>query len=365
MEHSHAEHSHAGHSHDSCSPDLARDLVVTGMAEPGVHFLGDAHADAGQAQRGHDHAHAYGTHNEPSRTVSPVIAVTPFSLNAEVIARSEQVPVVVLLGSPVDPGMSALRRSLVTRATSAGLRWILATVDADRFPQVMRAFRPASLPTVTVVAGGTGVASWTPQDAVGDDGVDCVDWVDATISTVSARLSGLPEDAVIDSSAVSGEMAAGEPDLTTDPRLRQAADLVGSGDPEAAVDLYDRMLEDHTGIAARQMLHQARAAVSVLVRTKDLDRAAVYTALAAAKDRGEHRGLTQLLRSADVLVLADRPAEAVDLLSGSLEAPASPAGWSAAQREQIRVRLLDLILLLEPDAPAAVRARTRLASVLF
>lgn len=375
------------HPHESCSPDPVRDLVVTGLVDPVAH---DAVARTGSPRT---------AAGRPSRTVSPVIDVTPFTLPTEVIARSEQVPVVVLLGSPVDPGMSALRRSLVGRVSPARLRWILATVDADRFPRVVASFRPRSLPTVTVVAGGTGVASWTPEDALGDRGVDCPDWVEATVSTVATRLSGLPEDTVVGSPSQAGDGAGGaDTGHDPDPRLRRAADLVGEGRPEAAVDLYDRMLEDRPGPDERRTLSRARAAVGVLVRTKNLDRAAVFTALAVAEQelrqgpgqgsrRADHGDLSTLLRAADVLVLADRPDDAVDLLSASLTgSPAGslsgslsgaeagtgagstsgrPAGWSAVELGRLRSRLLDLVLLLDEAAPATVRARTRLASSVF
>ncbi|MDN6438289.1 MAG: hypothetical protein L0K27_02345 [Corynebacterium nuruki] len=320
--------------HESCSPDLSRDLAVTGLVPP------DAAAQPPSDRRA----------AEPARRVSPVVDITPFSLDAEVIARSRQVPVVVLIGSPVDPGMSTLRRDLVDRAGAAGLRWVLAVVDADHFPQVVDRFRPATLPVVTVVADGTGIASWTPADAVGADGVDCGDWAAAVADRAAPRLTGLPEDTV----AASGD---GTVDVTGDPRMAEAARLVGEGRPGEAVTVYDRMLGEDPDPAARQVLARARAAVAVLDRTRDMDRPAVLAAVADARS-GAVTDTARLLRAADVLVLLDRPAEAVDLLS------AAPALGQAGAGD-LRARVVELCHLLEQDAPAAERARRRIASALF
>lgn len=330
------EHLH-GHDHDSCTPDLDRDLAVTGIRSPEenpAQVISDGKAS-------------------PSRVVEPVIEVTPLSLEPEVIARSSQVPVVVLIGSAVDPGMTALRRDLKNRAASAALRWIFGVVDADRFPQVVRAFRPTTLPSVTVVAGGTGVGAWTPADGAE---VDCGDWAEQVVATVSARLEGLPEDAVTDGA----DQATAGTSFAADPRLQEAAELVGHGDAEAALVLYDRMLAEYPDPAAASTLHRARAAVAVLARTGDMDRSAVLSAVADAR-RGPRGDVDTLLRAADVLVLLDRPAEAVELLSG----PLTDVRDGDDERGRVRRRLLELLYLLEPGDPVVTLARQRIAAAVF
>ncbi|HCT13817.1 hypothetical protein [Corynebacterium nuruki] len=289
----------------------------------------------------------------PVREVSPVIEVTPFSLESEVIARSAQIPVVLLIGSPVDPGTSALRRDLVARAGDAGLQWILGIVDADRFPAIVGRLRPASLPSVSVIADGTGVAVWTPADASGADGVDCGDWIGQVVAQVTPRLAGLPADTVV---AGTGSGRAETADVTADPRMAEAARLVGEGDAAQAVRVYDRMLAENPGPTATAVLRQAQAAVAVLARTKDMDRAAVLAAVADART-GATVEVPRLLRAADVLVLLDRPAEAVDLLSAALAAQGGG--------EDLRARTVELCRLLDRDAPAARRARGRIAAALF
>ncbi|WP_291478275.1 tetratricopeptide repeat protein [Corynebacterium sp.] len=322
---------HAHDHHDSCTPDLDRDLVVTG-ARP-----------AGESSD-----HDRGRPQTPPPPAAPVVEVTPLSLETEVVSRSAQVPVVVLIGSSVDPATSALRRDLEDLATAARLRWVLGVVDADRFPQVVRAFRPEVLPSVVVVAGGTGVGTWTTVDGE----VDCGEWVGKVVATVAGRLEGLPEEEPVDGA---GEATVGG-SVVTDPRLQEAAELVGRGEAEAALALYDRMLAEYADPGAVGTLRRARAAVAVLARTRDMDRSAVLSAVADARRCRQGEPGT-VLRAADVLVLLDRPVEAVELLSGSLV--------HAADVESIRPRLLEMLHLLDPGHPAVSEARRKLAAAVF
>lgn len=335
------------HIHDSCTPDITRDLIVSGLTDVPSHRNRYSHDLSGPEDD-----------LRPESEVSPVFTVTPFSLDSEVVARSAQVPVVVLIGSPVDPGMSALRRTLVTAASGAGLHWILAIVDADRFPQVVAAFRPATQPSVTVVADGTGVASWSPADALGDDGVDCTDWVSTVVSTVAGRLTGLPEDAVIRADDATGVPVNSIGGSSPDRRLAQAASCVAQGDPAGAVDIYDAMLSEDIDGDTTAVLLRARAAVAVLARTSGLDQGEALALLARAGSRVP-AGVEELLVTADIFVLADREDEAVDLLSGSL------TRWDDADRRLIGTRLIDLCRLAAPGSMAVARARTRLGNALL
>ena len=158
-------------------------------------------------------------------------------------------------------------------------------------------------------------------------------------------------------------MGAVPPD---DPRIRGAAVLVGEGEPAAALALYDEMLAEKPDPMTLATLRRARAAVGVLERVGHLDRAAVTAALADVRSAPDV-GLDTLLRGADVLVLFDRPGEAVDLLSGYLgHLVASDRDLDrASQLELVRQRILEFINLLEQDAPAVARARRRIADAVF
>lgn len=93
-------HEHS-HDHDSCTPDL--DLVVAGIRDPG-HAREHHGADVGAPGKAEGWAGDTTSMVGPTSTVEPVFTLTPLNLQAGVIDRSQQVPVVVLIGSPVAPG---------------------------------------------------------------------------------------------------------------------------------------------------------------------------------------------------------------------------------------------------------------------
>ncbi|GAB3692772.1 hypothetical protein GCM10027595_04750 [Corynebacterium nasicanis] len=153
------------HMHDGCAPDRHRDAILAG--ETGI------------------------TTPVPNLRVEgaprPVVTVTGFTLVPEVIERSHQVPVIVLVGAPLQSGVADLRSRLTALAESAGLRWILGILDPDKDPHAAMQFRPRQLPSVFAVAAGTTVAVFEPGLARRDLG----DWVEEVLRSTSGRLRGL------------------------------------------------------------------------------------------------------------------------------------------------------------------------------
>lgn len=137
-----------------------------------------------------------------------------------------------------------------------------------------------------------------------------------------------------------------------DARLLSAAEAVQSGRFSEAVALYERLLVD---APQDPTLLRAHAAVSVLVRAENIDRSTdpIDRSDAAPQD------VAKALDAADVLVLFDQPADAVDRLSGLLET--IPKDGAVP----VRRRLLELLTLLGPQDPAVERARRRLANATF
>ena len=137
-----------------------------------------------------------------------------------------------------------------------------------------------------------------------------------------------------------------------DARLLNAAEAVQSGRFRDAVALYEHLLSD---APEDPVLVRAHAAVSVLVRAEGIDRSTdpIGRSDAAPQD------VAKALDAADVLVLFDQPADAVDRLSALLEnLPKDDAA-------DVRRRILELLTLLEPQDPAVERARRRLANATF
>lgn len=277
----------------------------------------------------HDPCSPSHIHPVPSLPVGPprqVIALNALNLETELLGRSTQVPVIVLIGSRFLPGNARLDEELRSLAARARFRWILATVNADTEAEVLAKFRPVALPAVYAVVDGASVGVFE-----GDEGLES--WVSGIVSR-----AGLPG---LEATEATEEAAEEEPEevpaaeqMAADPRLLRAAVLVNDGEFGEAVDLYGQLLHSFPG---NPTLLRARVAVSVLARSAQADRS-VDPVGAAQADPAD---VEAALRAADALVLFDEPAAALALLEDRLRR-ASQSGGGA-----LRARIAELGVLLD------------------
>nr|WP_120491362.1 tetratricopeptide repeat protein [Corynebacterium lactis] len=345
-------HSHAhGHSH-SHSHDGHRECS-TPPPPPGTVDLEQMHLKA-EAERKRKEEIARAT-SDQGEGLPPVVEVTAQNLEAEVVVRSEQVPVIVLVGAAGAADSLRLRTELEAMAREAELNWILAWVDADSQPQVARAFGVQALPTVVAVAMGSPIGMFA-----GEKTRDWLDqWVAQVMEATNGRLKGLPAGTRM-AGAGAGEGAQpeaptdffGNPVPTSDPRLEQAEELLAEGNFDAALSLYDAMLKSEP---ANSGLKRAHANVAFFARAAKIDRTADPISLADAAP-GD---VAAALDAADVTMLVDDPAKALDRLLRLL-----PTVFGK-DRESIKERLLEYLLLFDAADPVALDARRRMASALF
>ena len=143
------------------------------------------------------------------------IEVTEANLEAEVIVRSNQVPVVVLLWSPRSEASVELGNTLGALADADGGKWTLATVNVDTTPRVAQVFGVQAVPTVVALAGGQPLASFQG----GQPPEQLRRWVDSLLNATAGKLSGDPD---------------GEPEHV-DPALEQARAHLDEGNFDEAL----------------------------------------------------------------------------------------------------------------------------------
>lgn len=255
---------------------------------------------------------------------SPFITVDEHTVEALAFERSNQIPVVLMVGSGRSPDSEALKAAF--ERLSAGQRdFSVAYVDADATPQVAQLLGVRALPTVVALAAGRPVTSFEgtqPADQLEQ-------WVGALVSQVGPQLRGLDDDAVADE----------------DPRLAQATAALNAGDFDAATAIYDEILaEDPT----RADIAQAKTTVKVIQRAKSQEGDAVAE---AAADPGD---VDKQLLAADAEVLAGAAERAFERLLALVKA-----------EPRAKERLLELFGMFEPGDPRVIAARTKLASALF
>lgn len=275
-------------------------------------------------------SHQHHTYPVPTGRPHQIVSVNAQTLGSEVLGRSSQVPVFVLIGAPLIPGFAVIEETLRELALQGQFRWILATVNSDTESAVVAKFRPSTLPALYAVVEAASVALY--------DSGDIAVWIDDIIARSNLEGLEIPEEEEEEKTL-----------STSDPRLLEAARLVDAGDFGAAIGLYDELLYRYPG---DPRISQAKVAVSVLLRLQSSDRSVDPVALSHA----DPNNIDMALRAADVLVLFDRPEEALKHLLEHCDGSIS---------ETLRTRIIELCHLLAQGHPLVTVARQRLAMSLF
>jgi putative thioredoxin len=258
------------------------------------------------------------------------VEITEANLEAEVLVRSSQVPVVVLLWSPRSDASVQLGTVLAELAAADGDKWSLATVNVDAVPRVAQMFGVQAVPTVVALGAGQPVSSFQgvqPPDQLRR-------WVDSLLNATAGKLGG-------------GD--AGEPEQV-DPELAQARAHLDAGDFDAALTAYQAILDANPAHAeAKGAVRQ----IGFLQRASAQRPDAVAVADAAPND------LDAAFAGADVEVLQQNVAAAFDRLIAMIKRT------DGDDRTKARTRLIELFDLFDPADPEVIAGRRKLANALY
>jgi len=266
-----------------------------------------------------------------SATAPVGLDITEANLEAEVLARSNQVPVVVLLWTPRSEASAQLGDVLAALAKADGGTWALTTVNVDTAPRVAQVFGVQAVPTVVAVAGGQPISSF--------EGVQPPEqlrrWVDSLLSATAGKLEG-------------GDPPEGAEEA--DPELERARSLWDDGEFDEALAAYQAILDAQpTHAEAKDAVRQ----IAFLQRATTQPGDAVARAEAAPDD------IDAAFAAADVEVTQDAVDEAFNRLIGLVRRTAGD------ERARVRTRLVELFELFPPDDPRVVAGRRNLANALY
>lgn len=267
-----------------------------------------------------------------SAGVQPFFQVTETNFEEDVARRSAQVPVVVLVGTARSPQSEQLKTDFADLAAAGGLKFVVGYVDADATPQVAQVFGVQNLPTVIALAAGKPITHFEggqPRESLEQ-------WVAALVQQVGAQLPGIPD---------AGEQPQ-EPEL--DPRVTQAEDALNAGDFDAAITVYDAILEDDPKATD---IKQARDTTKLLKRISGVEDP-------IAEAETDPSPAAQM-HAADAEVVAGVPEKAFDRLINTMKVTAGD------EKAALRERLLELFGLFDAGDPRVLAARTKLASALY
>lgn len=263
--------------------------------------------------------------------VSGGVEVTEVNLEAEVIGRSNEVPVVVLLWSPRSDASVELGDALAALADTDGGKWVLATVNVDTTPRVAQMFGVQAVPTVVAVAGGQPLSSFQG----GQPPEQLRRWVDSLLNATAGKLAGGGPE--------------GEADQV-DPELEQARASLDNGDFEAALAAYQAILDAQPGHA------EAKGAIAQIIF---LQRATAQPPNAVALADASPDDIDAAFSAADVQLLQQDITGAYDRLIALVKRTAGD------DRARVRTRLVELFELFDPADPAVIAGRRGLANALY
>ena len=265
----------------------------------------------------------------PRPVASGGVEITEANIEAEVLVRSSQVPVVVLLWSPRSEASAQLGQLLSGLADADGGKWALATVNVDTVPRVAQMFGVQAVPTVVALAGGQPLSSF--QGAQPPEQLRR--WIDSLLDATAGKLEAGAEDAE-----------------EVDPELEQARDHLDDGDFDAALSAYQAILD------AKPNHDEAKGAVRQIAF---LQRATAQRPDAVAVADAAPDDIDAAFAAADVEILQQDVIAAFERLIALVKRTAGD------ERTAVRTRLIELFDLFDPADPEVIAGRRNLANALY
>ncbi|HEY2297361.1 MAG TPA: tetratricopeptide repeat protein [Jatrophihabitans sp.] len=273
---------------------------------------------------------------------SYVVQVTEANFQSEILDRSFQVPVLLVVTSSRAASAAPMVEQLEAIATEGKGALVLGKVDADTDMRVVQALQVQAVPTVFAVIGGRLVPGF--EGVLPDDQLR--EFIGAVLQ--AAAQAGLNGPGMPAEDADAAEAAAPEtPETPEDPRFDDAEAALADGEYELARQRFQAILD----------AEPANAAAALALRQVDL-LARVDAAGDAAADPAPDDVAGQLAAADLAFVSGDGEAALRRLLDLLVRT-------SGDERENVRERLIEYFDLLGPDDPLVAPARREMARALF
>ncbi|MEU9180333.1 tetratricopeptide repeat protein [Streptomyces sp. NPDC048550] len=331
-----------------------RNMSMSGVVDlAAVKAAGEAKAKADQARAEAARQAAQGGAPASAGAVPPsalVIDVDEAGFERDVLQLSAEVPVVLDFWAEWCEPCKQLSPLLERLTIEANGRLLLAKVDVDSNQMLMQQFGIQGIPAVFAVVAGQvlplfqGVA---PEQEIRATLAQLVQVAEERFGIIGIEVDPNAEGAPASAPAAEAEAPEGPYDAL----LEAAVVALDAGDLGGAVQAYKNVLaDDPANIEARLGLAQAE----LLARVKDMNPQAVRAA--AAEDPKDPAAQ---IAAADLDLVGGHVEDAFGRLVDTVRVTVG------ADRDAVRVRLLELFEVIGADDPRVAAARTALARVLF
>ncbi|MFE5773615.1 tetratricopeptide repeat protein [Streptomyces sp. NPDC056485] len=332
-----------------------RNMSMSGVVDlAAVKAAGEAKAKAEQARAEAARQAAQGGAPASAGAVPPsalVIDVDEAGFERDVLQLSAEVPVILDFWAEWCEPCKQLSPLLERLTVEANGRLLLAKVDVDANQMLMQQFGIQGIPAVFAVVAGQvlplfqGVA---PEQEIRATLAQLVQVAEERFGIIGIEVDPSAEGAPAGAPAAGADEPPAGP---YDALLEAAVVALDAGDLRGAVQAYKNVLaDDPANTEARLGLAQAE----LLARVKDMNPQAVRTA--AAEDPKDPAAQ---IAAADLDLVGGHVEDAFGRLVDTVRVTVG------ADRDAVRVRLLELFEVIGADDPRVAAARTALARVLF
>lgn len=261
-----------------------------------------------------------------------VIEVDATSIR-DYIALSDKLPIILLFIKAGEESSENLRRSLKALVEKAAGSVLALVVDAGSSPELVQAFELTQIPSAYGLLKGQPAPLF-----VGDQPMEQIQHIITKVLEV-AKENGLSSKAAVKSVPKEAEPS---------PTVLLAYDAIDTGDYQGALALYEKaLLENPSDFLAEAGLAQ----VKLLIRLEGQDLAALASSVDASDEA--------VLLKADALIATGMAESGFELLLGLFEKTAKDS------REPIRLRMVEMFLVVGNDQPEVIAARKALSLLLF
>jgi putative thioredoxin len=270
-----------------------------------------------------------------------VVDVTEATFQSQVLDRSFQVPVLLVVTSERAPAAAEMVSTLETLATEAMGGLVLGKIDFDQNPRIAQALQVQAVPTVFAVIAG--------QLVPGFEGTLPDDQLREFVAAVqqAAQQAGLNGAVATEAEQSDGQQDGGDVEVPEDPRFDAAESALADGD-------YATARERFRAILAAEPANDAAA-----LGLRQVDLLSRIDAQGDVSANPDPTDVAAQLAAADVAFVSD---DADGALRRLLELLSRTAG---DERDSVRQRLIEYFDLLGPDDPRVAPARREMARALF
>jgi len=261
-----------------------------------------------------------------------VIEVDSSSIR-DYLALSDKLPIILLFVQGGDLASDNLKQSVKALVEKAAGALIALVVDAAESPELAQAFELTQLPSAYGLLKGQPAPLF-----VGDQSMEQIQHIIIKVLevakenglTAKAKQKNIPKEA------------------DPSPTVLQAYDAIDKGDYQAALTFYEKaLLENPSDFLAEAGLAQ----VKLLIRLDGKD----IQVLSASEESSDEA----ILSKADALIATGMAEAGFKLLLGLFEKSMKDT------REPIRLRIVEMFLVVGNDQPEVIAARKSLSLLLF